>query len=391
MVTKYVHKLCIILGAKLTDQHEHPTIPRSNFLLKDFINMKKLIVGATLALFSVSPAVAADQGGLDLGVHGYFKAYTAWADQGGTGGDTLRNVDMVRDTELHITGETTLDNGLTVGADVGVDGDQGGGFDVADSFVYFAGNFGKLNVGSTDGAAYLLQVQAPAVDANYDGMDQYFTPFNYSVTSVTGLSDIEFDYDQDVTTGGDKLTYISPMYDGFQFGVSWTPEVRTASRGTNGVDTATGLADVVDVAARFGNETSWGDYSVGAGYTTAEDRSVWNAGVDANMGAFGVGVVYTHDDEDEGASGTASGQTQWIAGVDYTSGAMTYAASYLNQNNEFGSNDIDTDRYTVGAVYSVGSGVDFRGAVTWIDHQVDAGLGSDIDGTAVMLGTSITF
>lgn len=355
--------------------------------------MKKLILGAAVAAITTSPAFAGggDQGGLDLGVHGYFKAYTAWVDQGGTGADTLRDVDMVRDTELHITGETTLDNGLTVGADVGVDGDHGGSFDVADSFVYFAGNFGKFNVGLKDGAAYLLQVQAPAVDANYDGMDQYYTPFNYSVTSVTGLSNVEFDYDQDITTTGDKLTYISPMFGGFQFGVSWTPEVRSASRDLEGVDDGTGLADAIDAAVRFGNETSWGDYSAGAGVTAVEDRRAWNAGVDANVGAFGVGVVYVNDDQDEGASGTASGQTQWVAGVDYTAGAMTYAASYLNQNNEFGTDEIDTDRYTVGATYNAGPGIDFRGAVTWIDHEVDSGLGNDVDGTAVMLGTSVTF
>jgi outer membrane protein OmpU len=354
--------------------------------------MKKIILSTVaMSLMSMPVFAADDAGGLDLGVHGYFKSYGVWVDQDYTGTSSLRDFDMIRDMEIHFTGETTLDNGLTVGADVGTDGDQGGSFAVADSFVYFSGDFGRFNVGSTDNVTYLLQVQAPAVDGVYDGMDQYFTPFNYAATNVARLSEIEFDYDQDVSNGGDKISYISPSYSGFQYGVSWTPEQRDTSRGLTGVDTGTGLADILDVAVRFENETSFGSYRIGGGYTAAEERTAWNGAVDLNIGSFGIGAVYTQDNEDEGATSLHTGQTQWILGVDYTVGATTWAASYLNQNNEFTANEIDTDRYTAGASYNVGSGVDFKGVVTFIDHDVDSGLGGDVDGTSAMVGTSIAF
>lgn len=354
--------------------------------------MKKYLLPLLAATVLSGPAFAADSGeGLNLGVHGYFKAYGVWVDQDYTGTSSLRNFDMIRDTEVHFTGEVALDNGLTVGADVGADGDQGGSFDVSDSFVYFSGDFGRFNVGATDGITYLLQVQAPAADGVYDGMDQYFTPFNYSATDVSQLANIEFDYDQDLSTPSDKITYISPSYSGLQYGVSWTPESRTASRGLNGVDTGTGLADLLDLAVRFENEASFGSYRVGAGYTTAEARQIWNAAADLDIGSFGIGAVYTHDDEDEGASTGATGKTQWILGADYTVGSMTYAVSYLNQNNEFTSNEIDTDRYTGGVTYNMGPGIDMRGLVSYIDHGVDAALGHDVDGTAAMIGTSISF
>lgn len=359
--------------------------------------MKKIILPLLAATVLSGPAFADDSAneGLNLGVHGYFKAYGVWVDQDYTGTSSLRDFDMIRDTEIHFTGETTLNNGLTVGADIGTEADQGGSFAITDSFVYFSGDFGRFNVGATDGATYLLQVQAPAADGVYDGMDQYYTPFNYTATDVAQLANIEFDYDQDLSTPSDKITYISPVYSGFQYGVSWTPESRSSSRGLDGVDTGTGLADILDFAARFENEASFGSYRLGGGYTTAEKRQIWNAAADFDIGAFGIGAVYTHDNQDEKnafeSSTTSTGQTQWILGADYTVGSLTYAVSYLNQNNEFSANDIDTDRYTGGVSYNMGPGIDMRGLVSYIDHNVDSGLGHDVSGTAAMLGTSISF
>lgn len=264
-----------------------------------------------------------------------------------------------------------------------------------------------MNVGATDGAAYLLQVVAPSADPNYDGMDQYYSPFNYSVTGVTRLTQLEFDYDQDVSTPNDKLTYITPVFSGFQAAVSYTPEARTASRSTNGVDTTGGedaFENIWDVAARFEQETSFGSYRIGTGYTfasnedglsvastdPADDRQAYNAAIDFDIGNFGIGAVYTFDDRGS-INNANSDQTQYIVGADYTMGATTFAVSYMNQNNEFGSDEIDTDRYTAGATYNVGPGVDLRGVVTYIDHSVDAALGNDVSGTGVMLGTSISF
>lgn len=328
------------------------------------------------------------------------------ADQDTDASHEARSVDIVRDMEIHFNGSMTLDNGLVVGADVGTATDLGDGFDVTDSFVYFSDDWGRVNFGATDGVGYLLQVSAPATDSTYDGMDQYYTPFNADVTGVTQLASIEFDYDHDMSTPHDKVTYISPLWNGFQMGVSYTPEAKT-SRGLNGVSAQgdeDNLENIWDIAGRFGNDVSWGSYTIGAGYSHADnedgvgagasdpsdDRTLWNLGLDLNIGAWGLGAVYTHDDRGE-LGGSASDQRQWIVGADYTHGDMVYAASYLNQNNEFGANDIDTQRYTGGVTWKYGPGIDFTGLVTHIDHDVDAALGDDVSGTALMLGTAISF
>ena len=73
--------------------------------------MKKLLL-ASVAVSGLAFAAPA-HADIDLEVGGYFKGYGVFVDS-----DTAneRDFDFIRDTELHIGGETTLDNGLTVGA-----------------------------------------------------------------------------------------------------------------------------------------------------------------------------------------------------------------------------------------------------------------------------------
>jgi len=92
--------------------------------------MKKLLVGtAAIALGVAATAPAKAQDGVMLDVGGHFKGYSVYTDQDenididgldedgdlSTGADDARSFDILRETELHFTGETTLDNGLTVG------------------------------------------------------------------------------------------------------------------------------------------------------------------------------------------------------------------------------------------------------------------------------------
>ena len=45
-------------------------------------------------------------------------------------------------------------------------------FEIEESYAYFSGAWGRVNFGSEDGAAFLLQVAAPSADANIDGLRQ---------------------------------------------------------------------------------------------------------------------------------------------------------------------------------------------------------------------------
>ena len=80
-----------------------------------------------------------------------------------------------------------------------------------------------------------------------------------------------------------------------------------------------------------------------------------------------------------------------MIGLDYTSGPFKFGASYLGEDNEtIAVNDeLETDRYTGGVIYTAGPGLTFRGSISHIEHE--ATLIQDLDATSVMGGVQINF
>lgn len=344
--------------------------------------MNKLMLGAAAVALTlaVSPAFAADDSGVKLGLGGYFKGYANYSSE-----DDAKSVDFLRDTEVHFGGETTLDNGLTVGAHIEALADGGEGFDVDESYVYFAGSWGRVNLGDEDGAAYLLQVAAPSADDNIDGIRQFIAPTNL-VAAATGVAGATLDYANDYTRGSDKITYLSPVFSGFQGGVSYTSEAGTAGT-TNRVSGADSASDIMEAAVRYEGMVNNVGLIAGAGYTTAQDNDVdqWNAGVDLDIGAFGLGGVYTTLEDNT----VGTDIDTWAVGADYTTGPFKLGASYLNADGDItAANDGSFDRYAAGVVYSYGPGMTFRGSVGYT--EADTTLADD-DATTVTVGTQINF
>lgn len=433
--------------------------------------MKKLLLGsvAVLGLAAFAAPAMAQSNGVDLELGGHFKGYVAGVDQDTAINSDERNIDWLQETELHFTGETTLDNGLTVGfhAEANVDNDDD--TDIEESYAYFSGHWGRVNAGAEDGAAYLLQVAAPSADGNFDGLRQVIQPVNYGVSNnatvrtvaggtiaaatnlntngadgggndvvvanAVNLSNLlVFDYDHDVTGNvnerANKLTYLTPVFSGFQLGASFAPEASTDTRDLDGVnpdDEAGDFGNTYEISARYEGQIEALGFAVGAGYSHSElesaqvvtfidnganggtandnvfqagetvvgsrdDRQTWNAGIDFNYGPFGLGFSYLEDDlgYNDGAD-----QETFVVGADYTTGPFKLGATYYNQDLELdaflgnGAGELETDRYTGGVVYTYGPGMTFRGSVNYIEHEVPSS--SDIEATSVLLGTQINF
>jgi predicted porin len=446
--------------------------------------MKKLLLGsAVVALGFGLAAPASAQVKLDLA--GHFKGYAAWVSQdttpdnaavAGDQSEEERNLSIVRETEIHFTGETTLDNGLTVGfhAEADVDG-NGDTFAQEEAYAYFSGAWGRVNFGREDGAAYLLQVAAPSADSNYDGIRQYVQPINYNIITGAGTAtEITFDdifqnglaanelvldvngndavsandilvgaaignlvaaapvldYDNAITGTSDKFTYLTPVFNGFQAGFSYTPEI-AGSRGLAGNrddDSVAEYGDVWEVSARYEGQFGELGLAVGAGYShaslerdvdtvaggagsdaifyrdvngngaftagtdqvvaTLDDQEAWNVGIDLNWGPFGLGAAYTEDDN--GVSGDWLETETWVVGADYTTGPFKIGASYYNTDLRDGV--VEADRWTGGVTYTYGPGMTFRGSVSFVELDEEVGITNDsADATTVLLGTQIDF
>lgn len=350
-----------------------------------------LLCGAALCAVSAAfPAFAADESAVKLGLGGYFKGYASYVNQDGSG---VRKTDFLRQTEVHFDGKSELPNGLTVGIHIEGQADGADDFFLDESYVFGSGSWGKVNFGRTYGAPYVLQVVAPSADSNIDGRLQLFTPINYAAAGISLGTSTETDYDQDVSAKYDKITYVTPLFSGFQAGISYTPESNGTSRGSNGNDAdnhTTASSNIWEGAVRFENKVNETlSYVVGAGYTKAQvetgsnpDREAWNTGLSVKVGAVGLGAAYQSDDLGD-AHDTAKYS---VVGADYTVGSFVYGVNYYNKNDDV--NSVDLKRYSVGVNYKMVPGIGFRGSVGYYDVN-DAD--SSANATAVLIGTDIKF
>lgn len=366
--------------------------------------MKRILLStaalAGLALVAAAPARAEDPA-LQLGVSGYINGYALHTSQDEPAGTEYRSFDFRKDTSVVLNGEVALDNGMTAGAYIEMLNDRFDDGQVQESYLYLSSSWGRVNLGEEDGIAYLLQVTAPSADENIDGARPYIGSFQGAGAGNMGGT---ISYAHDNAGFNNKFTYITPVFNGFQGGLSYTPGLAAADTDLDGAAASavsntvgTDLESAWEVAARYEGSFEAIDIALGAGYGSAsqeddaageDDSKVWNAGINLGWGAFGLGVSYLTDNNAADNDDTDT----WVAGIDYATGPYKLGASYLNQENENATNDEEIDRWTVGAIYEWGPGMTFRGSVQFQDAEDIGGVATaDRDGTQIAVGTQLNF
>jgi outer membrane protein OmpU len=390
--------------------------------------MKKLLLVSTaiagVAMMS-SPASAALK--MDLG--GYFLGYGVYADNDeAVGDDSLRNFEFRRDSEISFNGETTLDNGLTIGAhtemkttgnDSWTNSAAGNGPNVMDeTYLYGSGQWGRLNFGAEDGAAYLLQVAAPSADSNVDGMRVYIQALNTQnwdgalQGASWGISNnntpgISLDYQHADFRQVDRLTYLTPKFNGFQAGVSYAPTPYVGVTGGNtfgmsedGTTDDFTYNDLWEASARWDGEFEGFGISLGGGYSDAnltvdavgpDDLQTWNAGLNVAFNGWSLGGAYKHTNNGIDTNGDT---TIWDVGGAWDNGPWHVGLSYFDANIEdaaLSGSEADITRWTGGAGYTFGPGMTFRGAVAFGNFDPDAPGQEEYDFTQVTVGTDVQF
>ncbi len=379
--------------------------------------MKKLFLATTAIAGFAMVATPAIADGLNLEVGGFYRGYVAYTDNDEATGDSFRDFDIRDDAEIHFSGETTLDNGLTIGGH--------GELDIAANFTnapdeiyaYFSGSWGRVNFGHEDGAGYLLQVAAPSADNLVDGLRTRFQTFTVDLggTLPAGFAafDQTFDYDMDFARNAAKITYLTPKFNGFQAGVSFAPAVSdgvlAVGNGTNAVATDEDAGDfenLWELAARWDGNFEDVALTLGAGYMKAsteadnaangigsDDRKAWNVAANASMAGFSFGAAYMVDDYGQN-SASGDGQETWVVGLGWDNGPYHAGVSYYESNYEYGNGanqDFDFERITFGGTYTYGPGMTFRGSVSMgtVDDNANPTLNRDV--TQILLGTMVNF
>lgn len=380
--------------------------------------MKKLFICGAITSGLLSIGAIPAQAQIDVKIGGHTKSYMGWMEQDdSTATGDVRNVDILKESEIHVNAEGVADNGLTYGFHVEIEADGGDDANtLEESYLYLSNAYGRVNLGSESGAPYLMQVSIPAAESNIDGSSQYINPVNYTAISNTaafntylsgvGNSD-GWDYDAGFTGKHEKITYISPNWNGFQFGLTYTPEVGD----TNSASGLTGFAsegvdndydEAYEAAILYQGQYDAIGFSVGGGYTygvveehtvpaVLDDYKEWNVALDLNIDAFGIGVVWN-----ENNNGTQAGDEDRILvlGADYTTGPFVIGASYYDRDDEAGlaAGEYETRRYTGGVVYTAAPGLSFRGSLSYINHEAPSAISTqEVDATSAMAGIQLNF
>lgn len=356
--------------------------------------MKKILMSTAalvgLAFVAAAPARAEDPA-LQLGVGGYINGYAVYTDQDGA---NLRKFDFRKQAKIHLNGEVALDNGITAGAYFQLLADRSeGASTIEESYLYLSSNWGRINLGEEDGIAYLIQVAPPMVDAEVDGPRP-------DIGTFTAANGGTLRYDQAPFAYTNKFTYITPSFNGFQAGFSYTPSpsagdlAGTAASVTS--NTAGDLKNGWEVAGRYEGSFDAVDAAIGAGYSKAtrnsgRDLKDWNVGTSFGFGGFGLGAAYVNFDQNAAADTKTTG---WVFGGDYVTGPYKLGLNYttVNVGNGTGLKKTGVDRWTAGAIYEWGPGMTFRGAVQYQKANDFGGVPTaDNKGTQVTLGTQLEF
>jgi predicted porin len=371
-------------------------------------------IGAGLAAALAAPTASAEEG-VKLSVGGFFRAAYQVVfdddDEGEPGNET--NTDgFFNDAEIHFKGETTLDNGLTVGARIELEGETAGD-QIDESWVFFSGGFGEFRIGSIDDALGSLCVFAPGGTYNFSA----FSPNQWGANTLTSNS---ICFGADDVGDSQKIVYFSPIFSGFQIGLSYVPSSDKETH-IDGVGPHLGMPVHVDDTSRH-NVSLYGLYNyeaeswwlqLGAGgswegnveQTAGPDREesdFYQAGILAGFGQVTVGASFNYfNDDDLFVATLENGDVEaerWVLGVGatYAYDAWTFGLGYslhdADIDNDGGEDsDLKLQRAALTVNYALGPGINLDGELAYTRQDVD---GPDFDENAdnydaIEIGTGI--
>ncbi|MGB0315105.1 MAG: porin, partial [Parvibaculales bacterium] len=253
--------------------------------------MNKLLIGTAAAALFVSPAVA---GPMAVTVGGYYNSVVYSQDVDGM--DT-RDIGIHNDAEIIFKGKGKANNGMEIGFQVQLEAEGSGESDhIDENYIYVKGDFGKVEIGAENNAAYKQQVSAPKVFGwkTYDN--------NFKTWDEASVSDFDKPLLDGVESDALKINYYSPKINGFQFSYSLTPDASDTS-GDTGLYDASGKGSSTAMGVKYSGkisgmkvEASYGinELDEDTGVNPREDSAI---GLSVSSGGVTVGgTSFTKDD-----------------------------------------------------------------------------------------------
>jgi outer membrane protein OmpU len=405
--------------------------------------MKKILLGTSALIGAatlLSGAALAEDPKVTVGGFNTFEAGYTQSDFD----NNLRNRAFRNSTEVHFNIAGKSDAGINYGAEIDLNADIDGagngsstsgqtnaGLNAHRTYAWVGGDaWGHFEMGSNDGAARTLKVDAANIARATGGIDgdwTYFADVNSKTGTVGNGSGGAFGvgtgtgifitaprlpvehgpasgFANEQWSNNNKVTYYSPKVSGFQLGVSYSPDLANRGQATNRVDLLTspataardiwegglsyeGQFDQIGVAAAVTGETG---HAVNG--SAAKNLNAWNAGAKVSFMGFSVAGSYGDwsDSFATNAAGANPENSYWTAGAAYETGPFGISATYLNSETKLTGIKDKFQDVSVGVDYKLAPGL--TPFVEWTYYDMDPkGTAFDNQGNVVIVGSQLSF
>jgi hypothetical protein len=366
--------------------------------------MKKGLLGST-ALVAASLVVGAGSAqaaneAIKLGLGGYMEQWVGFSSQDDQPATAdLNGLGTNSDTEVWFLGSTTLDNGITFGVNIQLEGNTTGDT-IDESYMIIKGDFGEINLGSENSAQYKMQTSAPEVGIGMNSGDQtaWVSFAGVGGTAGTfrgafGSTYLEAARANDVN----RITYYTPRFAGFQVGASYAPAAQEDGFGSYNRNVT--LHDGFSVGANYNGEFNGVSLTVAGGYGQWTNDAPGNPGdpstlsVGASVGFMGVTVGGSYGKSDNDLA--AGDMTGWDVGASYGMGPWAVSAMWFHGERDGlpgGAALPATNNSIAGSVsYAVGPGINFKATVASVKVEADSAAGRDNEAIIFVMGPTLRF
>ena len=359
---------------------------------------------------------------IELQVGGYMTWYGTYGNQRKTtlvrGREigTYNYVDLIGNAEIYFSGKTKLDNGVEIGAmvqlEAGTDSDTSDQV-IDETYMTIDSKAGRVIVGNVKNVSNQMSVTAP----NVSTLGVQETDFRRIIAAPDGFyySKATYAFLDDIST---KMSYITPTFSGFTFGVSLMPGNKQ-----KGKDSDTFLRNVdgiklfkygADAAALYEHDFGGFNLSASATYTVYKPNMEANAfpGKEDNVNEYGGGLNigignwtiggsyhYTNMSRDvdnflHPHANMAKGYA-WDAGVKYAAGPFETSATVFQSRGENRNFEHKKDVYTqyqISGTYTIIKGIKAFMDVAYLDFKSASANREDSNkGPAVAIGMDLSF
>lgn len=403
-----------------------------------------LLAGCAAAALAMGAGAANAQAKFEVKLSGdaYFEG--GYVDQDRDAG--LRSTEFRNRFRLNVQPTAKADNGLEYGARARIRAQSGAAtLDADRGYVFVQGGFGQVRLGVTNSFNDDTYVSRPI---DYEFLGTYDAFMNYitgsantatTVTSTVGRADVGgaiagtntlTAHSVTANANATKIVYYSPVFSGFQAGLSYTPrndsnltDVNRTKAGTTAVisaaNSATGVAygnwsslfqDIVEIGANYKNTfggvgiAASGGYFWGKAETTSgvayKDLNAFQLGAKVTYAGFTLGGGYvSHGESGQAKSANLFRDKNevWNVGLQYATGPILVGAAYTNGKDPGslsvrGKRELET--WGLGASYTVAPGLAVGAEYTYFDANSDlttATTNYDDKGSVILLRSVVTF